>query len=63
MGGQGVPHPVRPSVAPRTYRALSSMQAVSFDEAVELILKRDPRFNREAYYFVREALDYTQKTL
>ena len=39
------------------------MQEINFDEAVELILTRDKRFARDAYTFVREALDYTQKTI
>ena len=37
------------------------MQEVNFDEAVEQILAKDPRFARDAYFFVREALDFTQK--
>jgi uncharacterized repeat protein (TIGR04138 family) len=37
------------------------MQETNFDEAVELILARDKRFARDAYVFVREALDFTQK--
>jgi uncharacterized repeat protein (TIGR04138 family) len=37
------------------------MQEINFDEAVELIFARDLRYPREAYVFVREALDYTQK--
>ena len=37
------------------------MQEINFDEAVDLILTRDTRFSRDAYTFVREALDYTQK--
>jgi len=37
------------------------MQAVSFDKTIELIIKKDPRYDREAYAFVREALDFTQK--
>jgi uncharacterized repeat protein (TIGR04138 family) len=39
------------------------MQEINFDEAVELIFTRDPRFSRDAYSFVREALDYTQKVI
>jgi len=39
------------------------MQEINFDEAVELILTRDPRFSRDAYTFVREALDHTQKLI
>ncbi len=39
------------------------MQAVDFDETIEKIVARDSRYTLEAYYFVREALDYTQKKL
>src|ERR1700690_1097315 len=39
------------------------MQEINFDEAVDLILPRDTRFSRDAYTFVREALDYTQKLI
>jgi uncharacterized repeat protein (TIGR04138 family) len=39
------------------------MQEVSFEEALELIRARDPRFQRDAYSFIREALDHTQKTV
>jgi|SRR2546430_2561929 len=39
------------------------MQAQSFEEAVEQIVAQDPRYEREAYYFAREALDYTQKMI
>jgi uncharacterized repeat protein (TIGR04138 family) len=39
------------------------MQEINFDEAVELILVRDARYTREAYTFVREALDFTQKLI
>ncbi len=36
------------------------MHTVTFEEIVETIVTRDPRYAREAYHFVREALDYTQ---
>lgn len=39
------------------------MQEVNFDEAVEKILATDTRFQRDAYTFVREALDFTQKLI
>lgn len=32
-----------------------------FAEAVELILAEDKRFDRDAYFFLRDALDYTTK--
>lgn len=39
------------------------MQEVTFEEALEKILARDARYQREAYLFVREALDYSQKLI
>jgi uncharacterized repeat protein (TIGR04138 family) len=39
------------------------MQEVNFDEAVEQILAHDARFHRDAYGFMREALDFTQKII
>jgi uncharacterized repeat protein (TIGR04138 family) len=39
------------------------MHEVSFEEALELIRAKDPRYASDAYQFVREALDYTQKTI
>jgi uncharacterized repeat protein (TIGR04138 family) len=37
------------------------MQEVNFDEALNQILAKDERFHRDAYLFMREALDFTQK--
>jgi uncharacterized repeat protein (TIGR04138 family) len=37
------------------------MQEVNFDEALDQILAKDSRFHRDAYHFMREALDFTQK--
>src|SRR6516162_8554554 len=39
------------------------MLEVNFDEVVEQILSKDPRFSREAYSFMREALGFTQKLI
>ncbi len=39
------------------------MQDISFEEALDRIVGRDPRYSRDAYFFVREALDYTQKQI
>jgi len=39
------------------------MHEINFEEAVEQILANDPRFARDAYAFVREALDFTQKLI
>jgi len=39
------------------------MHEVSFEEALDLIVAKDPRYRREAYLFVREALDRTQQAI
>jgi uncharacterized repeat protein (TIGR04138 family) len=39
------------------------MQEVRFEEALEQILATDSRYHRDAYSFVREALDHTQQTV
>jgi uncharacterized repeat protein (TIGR04138 family) len=39
------------------------MQPVSFEDELARILAKDTRYTAEAYGFVREALDYTQKKL
>jgi len=39
------------------------MHEATFDEGLDLIVGRDPRYHREAYVFVREALDHTQKSI
>lgn len=37
------------------------MQEINFDATLENILAKDSRYPRDAYIFVREALDFTQK--
>jgi uncharacterized repeat protein (TIGR04138 family) len=39
------------------------MQEVSFEQALAEIQAKDPRYQRDAYLFIREALEYTQKTI
>ena len=39
------------------------MHEASFEEALEKIQAKDPRFQPDAYHFVREALDHTQKSI
>lgn len=39
------------------------MQELTFEGALEEILARDTRYHHDAYFFVREALDYTQKLI
>ncbi len=37
------------------------MQEKDFGSMIEMVLKQDSRYHRDAYDFVREALDFTQK--
>ncbi len=37
------------------------MQELTFETTLALILAKDPRYQSEAYLFVKDALDYTQK--
>ena len=39
------------------------MKKVVFQEAVEQIAKHDSRYKADAYYFLREALDFTMKLM
>jgi uncharacterized repeat protein (TIGR04138 family) len=39
------------------------MQATSFEEILEQILTKDARYHRDAYLFLRDALDHTRKML
>ncbi len=39
------------------------MQTQSFEVVLEQVVARDPRYAREAYHFLREALDYTQRAI
>jgi len=43
--------------------ASNYMKKTNFSEALQDILDKDPRYQEEAYHFVREALDYTIKIL
>lgn len=37
------------------------MHTANFDEALDQIVQNDPRYHRDAYLFIREALDFTQR--
>src|SRR5262245_58351521 len=37
------------------------MRAENFDKILDQIVEKDPRYHRDAYLFVREALDHTQR--
>ena len=42
-------------------RRVPAMQKLDFAEALDLIVSHDSRYAREAYHFLRDALDYTIK--
>jgi len=39
------------------------MQAVQFEESIAAILKRDQRYDVHAYFFLKDALDFTLKKI
>ena len=39
------------------------MQHFDYGEVIDQILEKDNRYHRDAYYFIREGLDYTQHKL
>ncbi len=39
-----------------------SMQKTGFTEALEKVVAADPRYDREAYLFLQDALDFTMKS-
>lgn len=39
------------------------MQSLDFDEILDQITSKDARYHRDSYFFLREALDYTQKSV
>lgn len=39
------------------------MQAIQFEQSIVSILKRDQRFDPHAYFFLKEALDFTLKRI
>jgi len=42
-------------------RAYLLMQKIGFAEALDSIVASDPRYQRDAYVFLRDALDFTTK--
>src|SRR5580704_12561157 len=38
------------------------MQPLNFEQSVKKIVATDPRYPADAYFFVREALDYTRRS-
>jgi uncharacterized repeat protein (TIGR04138 family) len=39
------------------------MKSIGFEEAVAMLLREDPRYSREAYFFMRDVLAYASEKL
>ncbi len=39
------------------------MQTLNFNDALDQLIAKDPRYHRDAYLFLREGLDYAQKQI
>jgi uncharacterized repeat protein (TIGR04138 family) len=39
------------------------MQTINFEEVLEKIIQKDPRYHREAYLFLRDGLDHAQRQI
>ena len=39
------------------------MQNLDFDEVLDEVIRKDTRYHRDAYHFIREALDHTQRAV
>jgi uncharacterized repeat protein (TIGR04138 family) len=61
LGGEDLSCHAPRSTAAAPCPDVLTMQPASFEEKVELIITEDKRYHRDAYFFVREALDHTQK--
>jgi uncharacterized repeat protein (TIGR04138 family) len=62
MDGEGVAHGASAQATSVIGQPLN-MQELDFEQTLEKILVRDTRYQRDAYLFVREALDHTHKML
>ena len=40
-----------------------NMQQLNFDDVLTRMVEQNPRYHRDAYLFLREALDFTQKVI
>jgi uncharacterized repeat protein (TIGR04138 family) len=63
LGGQELAHGASDRPNDRTGKAIKNMQAASMEEVVEQIVLKDPRYQREAYLFLRDALSHTRRML
>jgi uncharacterized repeat protein (TIGR04138 family) len=63
MGGAGLAHGALAAAAGDRRGLALIMQPQSFDDVLAAVLAKDRRYGRDAYEFVREALDYTQRAI
>jgi uncharacterized repeat protein (TIGR04138 family) len=59
LGGEGLAHGASATRGHGTAQTLK-MQEINFDEKVAMILAKDSRYARDAYVFIRDALDFTK---
>jgi len=62
LGGQGLSDGASGGAIGRANDTIT-MHEVTFEESLNLIEAKDPRYRREAYLFVKEALDHTQRMI
>jgi uncharacterized repeat protein (TIGR04138 family) len=55
--------PKAPLTLTATFATVLPMQAMQFEQSVVSILKRDRRFDPHAYFFLKDALDFTLKRI
>jgi uncharacterized repeat protein (TIGR04138 family) len=63
MGDPGLAHRASAAAAGDRSELALIMQAQSFEDILAAVLAKDRRYAREAYEFVREALDFTQRAI
>ena len=63
LGGQKLPDRASASASERIGKTISDMQATPFEELLDQILAKNTRYHRDAYLFLRDALDHTRKML
>src|SRR6187431_1317296 len=56
-----LPHSLRLRIIAAPHRPQPAMQKIGFAEALDSIVATDARYGRDAYIFLRDALDYTTK--
>ncbi len=63
MGREDLADGARAHPAPGRRQALKGMQHQNFDDVLDTVVAGDSRYHRDAYHFLREALDSTQRAI